>query len=116
MADRDDKLTRRELFRRSAVLGAVAAGGGSLLAACGDDGNGGEGELTCTDTSGLKQAQIQTRKSLKYTDTSTKKDQNCANCNFYKAPQQKGGCGTCTVVPGPIHPEGWCSSWAKKQG
>lgn len=115
MADRDDLITRRELLRRSAFFGAAVVGGGALLSASGCQDDGGEEKLTCADTSGLEQGQIQTRKSLKYTDSTPNEDQNCANCNFFKAGGQNQ-CGTCTVVPGPIHPDGWCSSWAAKQG
>jgi hypothetical protein len=111
----DNKLSRRDWFKRSGVVGLAVLGSGAALTAC-DSGNGGGDKLTCTDTSGLKQSAIQTRKSLKYTDKSPKEGKTCANCNFYEPPKQQGKCGSCTVVKGPIHPDGYCTSWAKKQG
>lgn len=128
----DEKLDRREFFKRAAMLGAVAAGAGSFLAACqknGGEAGGGEagggaqegggggaagGDLSCTDTSGLSQQQISVRESLKYTDSSPKPDQQCDNCNLYKEPAKEGTCGGCQTVPGPIHPKGWCSAWVAK--
>jgi hypothetical protein len=133
----DGTLNRREFFQRAAVLGAMAAGAGSLLAACkkgnggagtsGGDGNqaggggggggGGAGganqageALSCMDTTNLTPAQIKVRKSLNYTDESPKPEQLCSNCQHFK-PAGGGGCGGCAVVPGPIHPDGWCSTW-----
>jgi hypothetical protein len=114
MSDGNSRLiSRRDLFKRTAAVGAAAVGTGWALAAC-DGGGDGEKELSCTDVSGLKSSEIQTRSSLQYVDKSSKPDQNCANCQFYE-PKGKNQCGGCTVVPGPIHPKGWCTSWAAKQ-
>jgi hypothetical protein len=128
----DEKLNRRDFFRRAAAIGASVAGAGMLLSACKDGGGGGaksgaesgggdkaakggdkagSGELTCTDTSGLTDAEKKTRESLKYVDKSPKPDQNCKNCKLYTEPKNEGECGGCTVVAGPIHPKGYCISW-----
>ena len=127
----EEKLNRRDFFRRAAVVGASVAGAGMLLSACekgGDAKGGGKadksgadkkakggdkggGELTCTDTSGLTDAEKKTRESLKYVDKSPKPDKNCLNCKLYTQPKEEGGCGGCTVVAGPIHPKGYCISW-----
>lgn len=123
----EGQLNRREFFKRAAVLGALAAGGVTMLSACDKGGEagggkaaapeakggGGGGELSCTDTTGLEPAQISVRESLNYVDKTEKADQDCANCVLYK-PAAEGECGGCATVPGPIHPKGWCSAWAAK--
>ena len=105
-------ITRRELLRRSAAFGAAGVGltviGPAALGCGGDD------KLRCNDISGLTPAQQSTRSSLGYVEQSPHGAQkNCANCNFFTAGGEKQ-CGSCTLVPGPIHPEGYCNSWAAK--
>lgn len=143
----DEKLDRRQFFKRAGMLGAAVAGGAQFLAACDKGGSGGgggsqassgsdktggsggqkggggskdkgggSGELSCTDTSGLSDSEMTTRKSLNYVDQSEKKGEYCSNCRLYKKPKKEGECGGCSVVPGPIHPDGWCSSWQKMKG
>lgn len=49
-------------------------------------------------------------KTLKYTESSTKKGQTCSNCQFI---QGKGEYAPCTVFQGKlVAAQGWCSSWA----
>jgi len=108
------KLSRRAFLERAALLGAAAVAGPALLAACnsgGDEGGGGGGGLDCTDTSGLTPQEAQMRTSLNYVDASTTAGQTCENCTLYTA-ANAGECGGCTVIQGPINPNGWCSSWA----
>jgi hypothetical protein len=103
-------MKRRDLLRSALALPVVAAAG-PLLQACG----GGGDELTCTDTAGLDPAAVQMRTSLAYVDRSPHgATKNCTNCNFYQA-AAAGQCGGCTLIRGPIHPEGYCNSWAAKQ-
>lgn len=123
-------LNRRDFFKRAALLGAAAAGAGSLLSACepqGGNGNGngddqeasaeGGGEapddLSCDDESELDESEISTRESLEYTDESPEEGEYCDNCNLYKEPEEEGTCGGCQTVPGPIHPKGWCTAWVE---
>lgn len=111
------KLSRRTFLERAALLGAAAIAGPALLTAC-NGGGGGEGEgggLTCTDTSGLTPQESQMRTTLNYVDASATEGQNCTNCALYTAGAD-GECGGCTLLQGPIHPEGWCSSWAGAEG
>lgn len=107
-----DEITRREMMKRSLLVLGAAAGAGAVLAGCGDDDEG--GALTCTDTSGLTDAEKQLRTQQEYTDHSPFDDKTCANCRFFQAAQQPDSCGTCQVVKGPIHPEGHCKLWAAK--
>lgn len=106
-----DRITRRELIKRTLFLPVVAAGAGMAFAACGDDG---EGELTCTDTSGLQPAELQVRQQQAYTDDSPHADKTCDNCRFWQPPPQQDACGGCQVIKGPIHPKGYCNLWAAK--
>jgi hypothetical protein len=102
-------LDRRQFLARAAILGASAASVG-LLAACS---KGGGGALTCLDTTGLSPADISTRTSLSYVDKSTDPAKHCSLCQLYTA-AAPGACGGCTVVKGPIHPEGSCTAFVKK--
>lgn len=101
-------MKRRDLLRSVIALPVVAAAG-SLLGAC-----GGDDALTCTDTAGLPPAAVTLRTTLAYVDQSPHGAQkNCLNCNFYQA-AAANQCGGCTLIQGPIHPEGYCNSWAAK--
>ena len=66
----------------------------------------------CTDVSKLSAEQKKTRQSLQYVDASPHADKRCNNCRLFKAPAEGSECGTCQVVPGPIHPKGYCIAWA----
>ncbi|MFB6262203.1 MAG: high-potential iron-sulfur protein [Bradymonadaceae bacterium] len=142
--DDEDALDRRQFLKRASMIGAAMVGGGTVVAACDKkkktggskpgpsagtekpSGGGkkpesggakekqGGGKLNCENPEGLSKAKMKTRKNLKYVDKSPKKGKNCLNCNFYVKPKKKGECGSCKVVPGPVHPEGYCTSWAKK--
>ncbi|RAL22753.1 hypothetical protein DL240_07590 [Lujinxingia litoralis] len=125
-------LNRRQFLERAALLGALATGGVSLLAACQPSGSGQpsgskpkgqatgaqEGgqaqQVNCDDTSGLSEAQVATRTANGYVEQTPKPDQRCDNCALYTAPEAGASCGGCTVVAGPINPGGWCRIWAKK--
>jgi hypothetical protein len=40
---------------------------------------------------------------------------NCAGCRFFKPNKENHkGMGSCSIVSGPISPNGWCVAWAKK--
>ncbi len=101
-------LDRRTFLTRAALLGGVAAGA-SLLAACGKGG----GSLVCTDTASLKPEDLATRTSLNYADASPDPTKLCSSCTLY-LPAAEGACGGCSVVKGPINPNGYCISWVKK--
>ena len=100
-------LTRREALGhglRLVVIGSTPA----LLAACE------KAEIHCDDASGLSEADAKLRSELEYRDDSPHgESKNCANCAFYRV-GKKNECGKCTLVKGPIHPLGYCDSWAAK--
>lgn len=90
---------------------SVAALAAPLLSACG----GKKKALSCSDTSSLTTAELQTRTQLRYVDATPDAMKNCGNCQFYQAGASPEQCGACTLVKGPIHPRGYCISWAAKQ-
>lgn len=110
-----DRMTRRDMMKRSLLVLGATAGAGAVLAGCGDDGDAGGGsDLSCTDTSGLTEAEKQLRQQQEYTDSTPYPDKRCDNCQLYQAPQEEGTCGGCQVMKGPIHPAGYCKLWVAK--
>lgn len=109
----DGTLSRRRLLKGTGVAVAAVSAGGWLLAGCQDGGDKKEAALDCTDLSELGQQQKQTRKSLNYVEESKEKGKQCDNCRYWQPPKKEGSCGTCQLVPGPIHPKGYCDSYTK---
>jgi len=130
-------VSRRGFIQKLSALGLAGFGASAVLAGCGSDegsGNGsstGSGEsasstttaandLVCDDVSALsasekerREAQIQ---ALQYVEQTEKPDQNCENCLFWQAPTGGSECGGCQLFPGPVNPNGWCSTWQAKVG
>lgn len=100
---------RGALKRALTVLGAAAVAP-ALFSACGGEESG---ALSCSDTSGLTPAQVTLRETQHYLDTSADPAKKCTDCNFFTA-GQAAQCGTCTVIQGPIHPDGTCNLWAAR--
>ncbi len=120
----DKRVTRRDFLLRVGALGLAGLGGSALLSACGggqqqsdassESGTSASAELTCTDVSGLTPEEIQMRESLQYTDRSPYPDKICANCQLYIPAESPNQCGGCQLIKGPIHPDGYCTSWVQK--
>ena len=115
MEDPLKEISRKELLKKGAVVGAVSAVS-VALAYCkkkpaGDSAPAAAGG--CGDVSGLTQAEKDQRTSLNYTDKSSKADM-CSGCALFVAPAGGAACGGCNLLKGPIAPEGWCSSFVKK--
>ena len=72
--------------------------------------------FSCTDVSNLTKEQIQTRKTLQYVDASPDAEKRCNNCRLFEPPGDGEECGGCQVVPGPIHPNGYCTAWIAATG
>jgi hypothetical protein len=104
---RKSTLSRREILGRTvhlAVIGSMPI----LLNACTKP------EFRCDDVSGLSKDALGLRSALEYRDVSPHGEQkSCSACEFYRA-GKKNACGGCTLVRGPIHPLGYCNSWAAK--
>lgn len=103
----NDKLSRRSALKISLSVIPFAAGGAVLLQACGDS------SLDCSDISGLTAEEAATRTNLEYVQQSPHgEEKNCINCRFYTGNESQ--CGSCTLVKGPINPQGYCKSWVVK--
>jgi hypothetical protein len=117
----ENEVTRQNFLKYGAAVGAGL--GMVYLAACkkkADD----EEELAeepaaaggeCSDASALPPEDQQLRENmvgqLQYVEQSTVAGKNCLNCQFYI---EGSPCGGCTLIKGPIAPEGYCNSWAAK--
>jgi len=104
----NEKLSRRDMLRSSAVLSALAVAGAS--AACSKPK---PAALSCTDTSALTPTDAMIRSSLGYVDNSTEPGKACSGCLQF-LPATPDACGACKVVKGPINPAGYCKSFAPK--
>jgi hypothetical protein len=69
---------------------------------------------SCQDVAGLSEAEKMGRSALQYVDRSLQADKHCRDCNLFQAPPEVSQCGSCQVVKGPIHPQGYCTAWVKK--
>ena len=111
----DSKLSSRDAQRRGLSLAGATVSLPVLLVGCGskEEGGGGGGSLTCTDETGLSDAEKSMRTTLQYSDVSADPSKTCDGCALYTQ-GPAGKCGGCTLLKGPIHPKGTCTSWAKK--
>lgn len=110
-SDKGSALSRREAIRNSLLIGAAVMTPGLLALGCSKK----EEALTCTDTTGLSEQDIATRKALEYVDKAPDPAKDCVGCQLYTA-GAPNACGTCSIIKGPIHPKGHCKSWVAKQG
>ena len=104
---RKSTLSRREMLGATmhlAVIGSLPL----LLNACT------QSKFHCDDVSGLGEDDLALRSALECRDLSPHGEQkSCSECAFYRA-AKKNECGGCTLVRGPIHPLGYCNSWAAR--
>lgn len=124
MQDDNQNTSRRTFLQKLTALGTAGVLTPVVLSACGGgDGDGaqsgdasaGNGDFSCMDTTGLSDAEIQQREATNYVDETPIEDQYCANCQLYVEPEAGAQCGGCQVVPGPIHPDGYCDLWVAQQ-
>ncbi len=113
-------ISRRDFIQRLSLFGAAGVGA-SMLAACGGEKQADPPaeepvaeDFTCTDTSGLTEQDLTIRNTLQYVDASPDPDKLCDGCALYVAAEEGQNCGACTVIKGPIHPKGSCTSFAPK--
>jgi hypothetical protein len=103
-----DKISRRDVLARGGAFGVAVLGG----SACGKPRRI---ALSCGDTSGLSDADLQVRTALQYQDESQDPARKCDLClQFLPPPEGARACGACKVVKGPIDPHGSCKSFASK--
>ncbi|HEY8072621.1 MAG TPA: high-potential iron-sulfur protein [Labilithrix sp.] len=92
--------------RRYLLRGAIAS---LVSAACSK-----KVPATCMDTSGLPAEAVQIRTSLAYVEPSPLEGKRCDNCRQYVTPKEEGSCGTCALLKGPVHPNGYCKVYGAK--
>jgi hypothetical protein len=93
-------LSRRSLF--------VLSGASLFAAACGKP----EIPKSCAKTPLSSEAQ-KMRDNLKYVDSGPEPAKYCDVCVQYR-PGASGQCGKCSLLEGPIHPEGTCTAFSPK--
>lgn len=93
-------LSRRSLF----VIGGASLAG----LACGKP----EVPESCP-TEALSPDAQKMRDSLKYVDRGPEPAKFCDVCVQYK-PGSSGACGKCSLLAGPIHPQGTCAAFSPK--
>jgi hypothetical protein len=117
----ENGLSRRSFL--SMTLGCLSVGCASFLLSCqkkteaerqgatemakGESAAGGP----CADVSGLTEQEKQTRVSNAYVGKSTTEGKFCSNCSLFIEGRP---CGTCSLVKGPINPDGYCTAWVAK--
>ncbi len=79
-----------------------------LLHGCGKSGT-----ASCVDPGTLSRGEEQMRKTLSYVDVSASAQRRCDSCQFYSVADAKD-CGDCEILAGPVHAQGYCTSWAKR--
>jgi hypothetical protein len=125
-------IDRRTFIQQAGVwclAGSALTGAGALLSGCGDGKEKAEeiggkpkdlidsaarGVDPCDDLSALSEAEIEVRENFEYEPRSSEPGENCANCQFWTEPQGASPCGGCTLMKGPINPQGNCISWAEQ--
>ena len=100
-------ISRRRFVKVSLSLSVLSTTVGSALFSARSH----AGDLICTDSPTLTDQERKQRASQHYVDASPLGEKkNCANCAVYQ-PGSAAACGTCLIVPGPIHPLGYCDAW-----
>jgi hypothetical protein len=111
MSKKPKELGRRDAVRHLAIFAAAAAAPAWLATGC--KGGDGEKSLACTDTTGLTPDEISMRTNLTYVEKTSDPAKACSKCNFFKA-AAPDACGSCTLIKGPINPNGNCKSFVVK--
>lgn len=123
-------VSRRGFIQKICALGLASFGASAVLAGCGSDDSSdsassgtsttASADLECNDLSALSDVEKKRRAAqvdaLNYVEQTENPDQNCANCLFYQKPTEGSECGACQLFPGPVHPNGWCSTWQAMAG
>ena len=100
------RILGRRAWLRGAGLGLVALGVGCKREAT--------MPASCTDTAGLAKDDVQARAAVAYADSSPQPGKACSGCQQFVAPPDEGTCGSCKLLKGPVHPNGYCRAFAPK--
>jgi hypothetical protein len=70
-----------------------------------------ERSLSCNDGAQLTPEERTRREQFAYADRSSDIGRMCEDCTQF---EPADGCGTCKVLPGPVHPQGTCTLFAAR--
>lgn len=73
-----------------------------------------KGPSFCNDVSSLDAEQQSARNGLGYEDTSSQPGKTCVKCSQYVPAEKVSECGHCKVLPGVVHPNGYCRAFTPK--
>lgn len=102
----DESPSRRDFFRSAAVVSLAVLG----ATGC----NQRRAPISCGASAGLAPADVQARSALRYVEPGADERRRCSSCQQYLTPAADGGCGSCKVLKGPIHPNGTCIAFAPR--
>ncbi|MCC7400683.1 MAG: hypothetical protein IT214_04280 [Chitinophagaceae bacterium] len=113
----------RRLFLKKAIAGIPFVTGIAILAgSCNNSGTNNKPKddntatfKSCDDLSGLSAEEKDARIKLHYVDKSPVKSKMCRICTLYIPAKEGMECGGCTLLKGPIHPEGTCIYFTPKE-
>jgi hypothetical protein len=107
--------TTKLVGRRAAlkVLGAGLTAASGLLALAASPAAA-EGALSCKNLIEVDEAGTALRRSSQYKEKSPAPDKACTVCSQYLVAAH-GACGGCRLMPGAVHPDGTCLSFAPKK-
>jgi hypothetical protein len=91
-----------ETRRSFLALAGVVLGAGTLHA-----------QAACYDPAALPFSQKSRRRSAGYVEASTDPARHCSLCSFFTA--AAAGCGTCTILGGPVNAGALCGSFAPRK-
>lgn len=94
---------RRTLLQATPWLGVLPFLG---LAACGRG-----QEFSCGSGEGLEQDVKKARRRLGYLEPSPDAVRSCDACTQYLEGRE---CGSCKIMPGPVHPLGTCNAFSPR--
>jgi hypothetical protein len=101
-------MTRHEFSRRALILNAS-----SVVALLGT-GACERAPSSCNDVSALSADQRAGRNALGYEDATSQPGKTCAKCTQYVPAEKISECGKCKVLPGSVHPNGYCRAFTAK--
>jgi hypothetical protein len=73
-----------------------------------------KGPASCNDVSALSADQQTSRSALGYEDKTSQPGKTCVKCAQYVPAEKVSDCGHCKVLPGAVHPNGYCRAFTAK--
>lgn len=98
--------SRRDFFLSAGVVSLIVLG----ATGCSQR----RAPISCDLSAGLAPEEVQARSALRYVEPGSDETRRCSSCQQYLTPPEDGGCGSCKVLKGPIHPNGTCMVFAPR--